>query len=138
VLKRWPVRWLVDHFGCCRAAGWHAAPLPLPPSRALVQLGRDHLAWVRDELQVQVGLENLALALCLDDVLVQPDLVDAMVRPVGGVVLLDLHNLWCQAGNFDLDPWLGHRPTRHEGRHRGDRALGPPRTAVMAKPRASP
>jgi uncharacterized protein (UPF0276 family) len=104
VLERWPVRWLTDHFGCCRAGGWHAAPLPLPASTALVAAGRDHLAWIADALQVPVGLENLALALCRDDVLWQPDLVDAMVRPVGGLVLLDLHNLWCQAINFDLDP----------------------------------
>lgn len=104
VLQRWPVRWLTDHFGCCRAAGWHAAPLPLPGSAELVDGVRRHLAWVSDHLGVPVGLENLALALSVDDVLIQPELVDAMVRPVGGLVLLDLHNLWCQAINFGLDP----------------------------------
>jgi uncharacterized protein (UPF0276 family) len=104
LLERWPVRWLTDHFGVCRADRCQAAPMPLPASKELVQVVRDHLSWVRDELQVQVGLENLALAFSVEDVLWQPDLVDAMVRPVGGTVLLDLHNLWCQAINFDLDP----------------------------------
>jgi len=103
-LARWPARWLTDHVGCSRADGWQAAPLPLPASSGLVAITRDHLAWVRDELEIPVGLEILALALSIDDVLWQPDLVDAIVRPLGGSVLLDLHNLWCQAVNFDLDP----------------------------------
>ncbi|MEZ4318417.1 MAG: DUF692 family protein [Myxococcota bacterium] len=104
VLERWPVRWLTDHVGCCRVPGWNAAPVPLPGSRALVATVRAHLDWVGSELGVPVGLENLALAVSRDDVLLQPDLVDAMLRPSGGVLLLDLHNLWCQAVNFDLDP----------------------------------
>jgi len=104
VLARWPVRFLTDHFGCSRAAGWQSAPLPLPASPELVRAGRDHLAWIGDALEIPVGLENLALAFSLDDVLWQPDLLDQMVRPVGGLILLDLHNLWCSAVNFDLDP----------------------------------
>lgn len=104
VLERWPARWITDHVGCCRAGGWHAAPIPVPPSEALVAVGRDHLRWVRDTLEIPVGLENLALAFSVRDVLAQPDLVDAVVRPVDGLVLLDLHNLWCQATNYGLDP----------------------------------
>ena len=103
VLARWPVRFLTDHFGCCRAAGWHAAPLPLPASAALVQAGRDHLRWIGDALEVPVGLENLALAFSVDDVLWQPDLLDQIVRPTGGLILFDLHNLWCSAVNYGLD-----------------------------------
>lgn len=115
VLARWPVRWITDHFGCCRAAGWHAAPLPIPKTRAAVERVRDHLSWVEQELGVPAGLENLALAFGPDDVLAQPELVDAMLEPSDGVLLLDLHNLWCQAANFGLDPvsllerWPLHR-----------------------------
>jgi len=115
VLHRWPVRWLTDHVGCSRAAGWQAAPLPLPPSRELVDHVVDHLRWLRGELEVPVGLENLALAVSVDDVLQQPDLVEAMLEPVDGVLLLDLHNLWCGAVNQGLDPvsvmerWPLHR-----------------------------
>jgi len=104
VLRRWPVQWLTDHIGCARAAGWHAAPLPLPPSRALVRHVQDHLAWLSGELEVPVGLENLALACSQDDVLHQPELLEAMLAPVDGVLLLDLHNLWCGAVNYGLDP----------------------------------
>ncbi len=113
-VERWPVRWLTDHVGCARVGDWQAAPLPLPASRRLVSLVRDHLAWLADELQVPVGLENLALAASQADVLHQPDLVDAMLEP-DGVLLLDLHNLWCGAHNQGLDPvallerWPLHR-----------------------------
>ena len=143
VLARWPVRWLTDHVGCCRADGWHAAPLPLPASRALAQIGRDHLRWLADALQVPVGLENLALAVSADDVLAQPDLVDAIVRPVGGIVLLDLHNLWCQAVNYDLDPigLLQRWPldlVRARSTSRGDRGRATPRDPSAATPTTAP
>jgi uncharacterized protein (UPF0276 family) len=104
VLERWPVRFLTDHVGCCRSNGWMAAPLPLPASRALAVAAAERLAAIRDVLEVPVGLENLALAVSRDDVLVQPDLVEAVLDPVDGVLLLDLHNLWCQAVNFGFDP----------------------------------
>jgi len=104
VLERWPVQWFTDHVGCCRASGWHAAPLPLPPSRRLVDHTADHLRWLHGELGVPVGLENLALAVSADDVVQQPDLVEAILAPVDGVLLLDLHNLWCGAVNYGLDP----------------------------------
>lgn len=104
VLDRWPVRWFIEHVGCSRAAGWQAAPIPLPASRALAHTVADHLAGIADRLQVPVGLENLALAASVDDVRVQPELLEAMLAPVDGVLLLDLHNLWCQAVNHGLDP----------------------------------
>ncbi len=104
VLERWPVRFLTDHVGCCRSSGWMAAPLPLPASLALAEATAARLAEVREALEVPVGLENLALAVSADDVLLQPDLVEAMLAPVDGVLLLDLHNLWCQAVNFGFDP----------------------------------
>ena len=104
VLVRWPVRWFIEHVGCSRAAGWQAAPMPLPASRALARTVADHLDHLADRLQVPVGLENLALAASIEDVWVQPELLDAMLQPVDGVLLLDLHNLWCQAVNHRLDP----------------------------------
>lgn len=104
VLDRWPVRWLTDHLGCARAGGWQAAPLPLPASRALVDHVVDHLTWLREGLGVPVGLENLALAASVDDALHQPELLEAMLAPVDGVLLLDLHNLWCSAVNTGLEP----------------------------------
>lgn len=73
-----------------------------------------------------VGFENLALAmvpfslcssplLCecnssrrqgMEDVVNQGAFIEAMLRPFGsqGVMLLDLHNLYCQIVNFSLDP----------------------------------
>jgi hypothetical protein len=104
VLDRWPARWITEHVGCCRAAGWQAAPLPIPLSRALVEQVGAWLDRVADVLQIPVGLENLALAASADEVQLQPDFLDAVLRPRGGVLLLDLHNLWCQAVNHGLEP----------------------------------
>lgn len=104
VVARWPVRWLTDHVGCSRGAGWQGAPMPLPGSAALVSRVQDHLRWVSDALGVPTGLENLALAVSKHDALSQPDLVDAMLRPSDGVLLLDVHNLWCTAVNQGIDP----------------------------------
>lgn len=103
VLERWPARWLTDHVGCCRADGWNAAPLPLPLSLDLVDVTRAHLDWIQQTLQIPVGLENLALAVSDDDVLLRPDFLDAALRPIDGVLLLDVHNLWCQAVNSGID-----------------------------------
>jgi len=51
-----------------------------------------------------VGLENLALAMGADDVADQGAFISAMLTPLGdqGVMLLDLHNLYCQIVNFSL------------------------------------
>jgi len=103
VVDRFPPRWLTDHEGLSRGDGWQAAPLPLPASRPLVRRVRDHLARVADALEVPTGLENLALAVSPDDARARPDLLFAMLEP-DGVLLLDVHNLWCTAVNQGLDP----------------------------------
>ena len=94
-----------EHFGWSTAGDViRAAPLPLPCSPQALAVGRGRLAQLAEILEVPVGLENLALALSSRDVLAQPDFLDALLEPVGGFILLDLHNLWCQAVNFGFDP----------------------------------
>ena len=53
--------------------------------------------------RVPVGLENLALALSEGEVDAQPAMIARTLDEVDGVMLLDLHNVWCQAVNFGRD-----------------------------------
>jgi uncharacterized protein (UPF0276 family) len=52
--------------------------------------------------QVPIGLENLAFAFSMRDVEDQGRFLDALLEPVDGFLLLDLHNLYCQVVNFDI------------------------------------
>jgi uncharacterized protein (UPF0276 family) len=102
-LQKRPYRHLSEHFGFSTLPGVaRGAPLPVPFEPAAVAVGRDRLRRLEDAARVPVGLENLALALCRDDVLVHGEFLDALLAPNDGFLLLDLHNLYCQAVNFDV------------------------------------
>jgi uncharacterized protein (UPF0276 family) len=97
-------RHLSEHLGFCTGGPWRfGPPLPMPCTAATVAVGRERLARLREAAGVPVGLENLALAFGAADVLGQGAFVDALL-PEDGFVHLDLHNLWCGAVNFGLDP----------------------------------
>ncbi len=49
-----------------------------------------------------VGLENIAFAFCLHDVRQHGDFLDQLLDLVHGFIILDLHNVYCQAMNFDV------------------------------------
>jgi uncharacterized protein (UPF0276 family) len=92
-----------EHFGFLTAGGSiDGAPLPLPLTPAALRIGRDRLQRIADAAQRPVGLENLAFAFGRDDVQRQGEFLDALLAPSDGFLLLDLHNLHCQAHNFDL------------------------------------
>lgn len=94
-----------EHYGFMGSAGLDVgAPLPPPPLPEVAELGTRALAALADASGVPVGIENLALALSPQDVYAQPRLIAQMLDAVDGYLVLDLHNLWCQAINFDLDP----------------------------------
>lgn len=97
-------RHLTEHFGFCTGGEAGGAPLPMPAHPAVVEVGVRRLRRLRDAVGLPVGLENLALGFSRDDALAQGELIDAVLDPVDGVLHLDLHNLWTQAVNFDLDP----------------------------------
>ena len=95
-----------EHFGFMTAGDFHqSAPLPVPRTPLTLEIGRDRLARLADACQRSVGLENLAFAFSQRDVEEQGSFLDALLEPVDGFLLLDLHNIYCQACNFDLDPW---------------------------------
>lgn len=102
-LDRRPYRHLSEHFGFSTVPGVaRGAPLPVPFEPAAVDIGRDRLRRLADRAGLPVGLENLALALSRDDVLTHGEFLEALLAPTDGFLLLDLHNLYCQATNFDV------------------------------------
>jgi 2-desacetyl-2-hydroxyethyl bacteriochlorophyllide A dehydrogenase len=103
-LARYRFAHLTEHHGIMTAGAIvGGTPLPHPRSAAAVAVGRARLAELRTRARVPVGLENLALAFSRRDVDEQPDFLEAMLEP-DGILLLDLHNLLCQAESFGVDP----------------------------------
>lgn len=80
------------------------APLPMPVLPEMVNAGRQALRAVSKAAAVPVGLENLALALTVDDVWAQGPALELLLDAVDGYLVLDLHNVYCQAVNFAIDP----------------------------------
>ena len=78
--------------------------MPLPASPAVTEVGRLRLRALREAVRCPIGLENLALAFSRSDALAHGQMLDEMLDGDSDFVLLDLHNLWCQAVNFEIDP----------------------------------
>ncbi len=51
-----------------------------------------------------IGIENLAFAFGKTDALAQASFVAELCERTGAFILLDVHNIHCQAENFGLDP----------------------------------
>lgn len=96
---------LSEHFGFMTARGFEfGAPMPVPFTDAALRIGRDRLKQLADAARVPIGLENLALAFSATDVRDQGPFLEALLEPVDGFLILDLHNVHCQAENFGIDP----------------------------------
>lgn len=93
------------HFGVVEARTFdEIAPIPVVPARSTITRGAESLLRLRDAVRVPVGLENLAIAFSNEDVRAQGDMIDAMLAPSDGFLLLDVHNLYCQSHNFEITP----------------------------------
>jgi uncharacterized protein (UPF0276 family) len=94
-----------EHFGFMVAGALDGgAPLPVPPGPASVRIGIAALRALQAATGTPVGLENLALALGEADVHAQGPLLAEVLDAVDGHLVLDLHNLHCQAVNYGVDP----------------------------------
>ena len=91
-----------EHFGLNPPP--YGAPMPQPALPGLIAVAQDRLMRLAAATGRPIGLENLALALSAEDAWEHGALLAAILEPVHGFVLLDLHNLWCNAVNFDIDP----------------------------------
>jgi uncharacterized protein (UPF0276 family) len=97
-------RLVSEHFGFSTVPGVRlGAPLPVPYCEGALAIGRASLARMHETARVPVGLENLALAFDARDAWTQGRFLEELLAPVDGFLLLDLHNLHCQAENFGCD-----------------------------------
>ena len=97
-------RHISEHFGFMTSRHAHrGCPLPVPLNDASIKLGRQRLAALQQASKCPVGVENLALAFSPEQVLSHGDFLRELVTPVGGFIVLDLHNVYCQSVNFGID-----------------------------------
>ncbi|TDE17338.1 multinuclear nonheme iron-dependent oxidase [Dyadobacter psychrotolerans] len=95
---------ITEHFGFMTGENFHkGAPMSIPLTAGTMSLGIDRLHRIQDACNCPVGLENLAFAYSIDEVKKQGDFIGKLVESINGFIILDLHNLYCQIHNFDVD-----------------------------------
>ncbi len=95
---------VTEHFGFMTGADFHkGAPISVPYNATTLALGQDRLARISEAAQCPVGLENLAYAYTLREVEQHGEFLARLIAPVNGFIILDLHNLYCQMHNFEVD-----------------------------------
>ncbi len=95
---------ITEHFGFMTGANFHqGAPISVPFNNQTLALGRDRLKRIQEACSAPVGLENLAFAYSLEEVERHGDFLQQLIEPVNGFIILDLHNLYCQLHNFEVD-----------------------------------
>ena len=96
---------VTEHFGFTTGANFHkGAPLGVPLTNTTLAIGRDRLCRIQDAANCPVGLENLAFAYHQEEVEKQGDFIGQLIDPINGFIILDLHNIYCQSHNFNIDP----------------------------------
>ncbi len=104
---------VTEHFGFMTGADFHkGAPISVPFTPATLALGRDRLMRIQDACRCPVGLENLAFSYSPEEVRRHGAFLDQLLEPINGFIILDLHNLYCQVRNFNIeaDELLAHYP----------------------------
>ncbi|HEX2898920.1 MAG TPA: DUF692 family protein [Bacteroidia bacterium] len=94
-----------EHFGFFTGSDFHkGAPLSVPYSKRTLAIGQDRLLRIADACGCPVGLENLAFATDTHSARIHGEFLEALLEPMNGFLILDLHNLYCQLQNFGLEP----------------------------------
>ncbi len=100
--QRYRYRQISKHFGWMAAGNFErSAPLPMPLTRDTLRIGCMNLRRLTEVTSSPIGLENLAFAFGLPDVLNQGNFLEQLLQSVNGFLVLDLHNVFCQIHNFD-------------------------------------
>jgi uncharacterized protein (UPF0276 family) len=95
---------ITEHFGFMTGEDFHkGAPIGIPLTARTLALGKDRLQRIQDACRCPVGLENLAFSYSMDEVRKHGMFLDQLVGSVNGFIILDLHNIYCQVHNFDID-----------------------------------
>jgi len=92
-----------EHFGFMTGENFHnGAPLSIPFNAQTLAIGQDRIKRIYDACKCPVGIENLAFAYSLDEVIKHGNFLDQLMEPVNGFIILDIHNLYCQTQNFNI------------------------------------
>ncbi|WP_185288143.1 DUF692 family multinuclear iron-containing protein [Chryseobacterium lactis] len=95
---------ITEHFGFMNTENFHqGVPLPVSLHPKTLQIGRDRLYRLHEAVDVPVGIENLAFSFSIDDVKEQGMFLDQLVEDTNGFLILDLHNIYCQSYNFEVN-----------------------------------
>ncbi len=95
---------ITEHFGFMTGADFHkGAPLSIPFNQTTLNIAQDRLKRIYQACQCPVGLENLAFSYSLDEVKRHGAFLEKIIEPINGFIILDLHNLYCQLHNFEVD-----------------------------------
>jgi uncharacterized protein (UPF0276 family) len=95
---------ITEHFGFMNTENFHQGiPLPVSLNSQTLQIGKDRLSRLHDVVYVPIGIENLAFSFSVEDVKQQGHFLDQLVEDIDGFLILDLHNIYCQAHNFGIN-----------------------------------
>ena len=112
---KWPFLWHSEHLGFQTIPGEDGktlevgVPLPVPPTKEAVDIIGDRSAEICKRYGVPFLLENPAYYIA--DLPADPEicddmgLIDAIMKRSGCYLLLDLHNVYCNALNHRRDPF---------------------------------
>lgn len=95
---------ITEHFGFMNTENFHeGVPLPVSLHSKTLEIGKDRLYRLQDAVQLPVGIENLAFSFSLNDVMEQGIFLDQLTEDIDNFLILDLHNIYCQACNFNVE-----------------------------------
>jgi uncharacterized protein len=104
VAKKYHFDHITEHFGFFSGPDFHSgAPLPVPFTPSTLTIGQDRLKRIQQACNCPVGLENLAFAYSLEQVKEYGFFLEKLVEPINGFIILDLHNVYCQLQNFNIN-----------------------------------
>ena len=103
-LSQRPYCHVSEHLGFMAVGRYNrSAPLPMPYTPEFVDIAVGNAHRIAERSGSPIGIENLATALAVDDVISQGPMLSQILARTQGWLVLDLHNLWCQAVNAGLD-----------------------------------
>ncbi len=94
-----------EHYGFSQAGTFiDSTQLPVPATASTLALGLRRLELVAQTVpDIAIGVENLAFAFSAADALAQGPFLKNLLTQSGSFLVLDIHNLYCQAYNFEID-----------------------------------
>ena len=104
-VKKYNYNHITEHFGFMTSDNFHkGTALPVPFNKTTLAIGQDRLKRLQNISQLPIGIENLAFAFSPKQIKEQGKFLEKLIEPVNGFLILDLHNIFCQASNFKIEP----------------------------------